>query len=141
MRDEGTSHHYQLFGITLSFSQEVRPVMAPLAGLQGSYGTAGPPVVLAVAPGLPPRGDHLPGVSAHVRRRLRTNIERRQAATPTSSPPTGTGGDLHESPRPAPGTTHRRGPTTRTRRTPQARAVVYRHVRGSIDHARLGHAA
>jgi hypothetical protein len=32
-----------LFGITLSFSQEVRPVMAPLAGLQGSYGTAGRP--------------------------------------------------------------------------------------------------
>ncbi|WIE54005.1 carbohydrate ABC transporter permease [Curtobacterium sp. MCBD17_003] len=38
-----------LFGITLSFSTSVRPVMAALAGLQGSYGTVGPPVVLAGA--------------------------------------------------------------------------------------------
>lgn len=38
-----------LFGITLSFSTTVRPIMAALAGLQGSYGTVGPPVVLAGA--------------------------------------------------------------------------------------------
>jgi multiple sugar transport system permease protein len=38
-----------LFGITLSFSEKVRPIMAALAGLQGSYGTVGPPVVLAGA--------------------------------------------------------------------------------------------
>ncbi|MEW2549936.1 carbohydrate ABC transporter permease [Streptomyces sp. NPDC047002] len=38
-----------LFGITLSFSGGVRPVMAALAGLQGSYSTVGPPVVLAGA--------------------------------------------------------------------------------------------
>jgi hypothetical protein len=111
----GSSLHFQfvwvlnelLFGITLSFSQEVRPVMAPLAGLQGSYGTAGPPVVLAVAPGLPPRGDHLPGVSAHVRRRLRTNIERRTGSNTYQLTPDGHGwrstrksttGSCHHSP-------------------------------------------
>lgn len=38
-----------LFGITLSFSPRVRPLMAALAGLQGSYSTVGPPVVLAGA--------------------------------------------------------------------------------------------
>jgi multiple sugar transport system permease protein len=38
-----------LFGITLSFSPGVRPVMAALTGLQGSYSTVGPPVVLAGA--------------------------------------------------------------------------------------------
>lgn len=38
-----------LFGITLSFSPEVRPVMAALAGLQGNYAALGPPVVLAGA--------------------------------------------------------------------------------------------
>ncbi|HEX3812380.1 MAG TPA: carbohydrate ABC transporter permease [Mycobacteriales bacterium] len=38
-----------LFGITLSFSPGVRPLMAALAGLQGSYSTVGPPVVLAGA--------------------------------------------------------------------------------------------
>lgn len=38
-----------LFGITLSFSPGVRPVMAALSGLQSSYATVGPPVVLAGA--------------------------------------------------------------------------------------------
>ncbi len=38
-----------LFGITLSFSPGVRPLMAALAGLQGNYSTVGPPVVLAGA--------------------------------------------------------------------------------------------
>lgn len=38
-----------LFGITLSYSEEIRPVMAALAGLQSNYGTVGPPVVLAGA--------------------------------------------------------------------------------------------
>lgn len=38
-----------LFGITLSFNEKVRPVMAALAGLQSNYGTVGPPVVLAGA--------------------------------------------------------------------------------------------
>lgn len=38
-----------LFGITLSYSESVRPVMAALAGLQSNYGTVGPPVVLAGA--------------------------------------------------------------------------------------------
>jgi len=38
-----------LFGITLSLSPNVRPVMATLADLSGSYGTAGPPVILAGA--------------------------------------------------------------------------------------------
>lgn len=37
------------FGISLSFSPGVRPVMAALAGLQGSYSAVGPPVVLAGA--------------------------------------------------------------------------------------------
>ncbi|MGI5215921.1 carbohydrate ABC transporter permease [Plantactinospora sp. CA-290183] len=37
------------FGITLTFSPQVRPVMAALAGLQGSQTTVGPPVVLAGA--------------------------------------------------------------------------------------------
>jgi multiple sugar transport system permease protein len=38
-----------LFGITLSLSPNVRPVMATLADLNGSYSTVGPPVVLAGA--------------------------------------------------------------------------------------------
>ncbi|GAA5014234.1 carbohydrate ABC transporter permease [Actinopolymorpha pittospori] len=38
-----------LFGITLSLSPNVRPVMATLADLSGSYSTVGPPVVLAGA--------------------------------------------------------------------------------------------
>ncbi|MFC7456080.1 carbohydrate ABC transporter permease [Brachybacterium sp. GCM10030267] len=38
-----------LFGITLSYSEQIRPVMAALAGLQSNYGTVGPPVVLAGA--------------------------------------------------------------------------------------------
>ncbi|GHJ39410.1 carbohydrate ABC transporter permease [Streptomyces sp. TS71-3] len=38
-----------LFGITLSLSPNVRPVMATLADLNGNYGTVGPPVVLAGA--------------------------------------------------------------------------------------------
>ncbi|MGQ7787279.1 carbohydrate ABC transporter permease [Nesterenkonia sp. K-15-9-6] len=38
-----------LFGITLSYSEEIRPVMAALAGLQSNYGTVGPPIVLAGA--------------------------------------------------------------------------------------------
>ncbi|MFC0672334.1 carbohydrate ABC transporter permease [Brachybacterium hainanense] len=38
-----------LFGITLSYSESIRPVMAALAGLQSAYGTVGPPVVLAGA--------------------------------------------------------------------------------------------
>ncbi|MBA8992036.1 multiple sugar transport system permease protein [Curtobacterium pusillum] len=38
-----------LFGITLSYSENIRPVMAALAGLQSNYGTVGPPVVLAGA--------------------------------------------------------------------------------------------
>jgi multiple sugar transport system permease protein len=38
-----------LFGITLSYSEDIRPVMAALAGLQSNYGTVGPPVVLAGA--------------------------------------------------------------------------------------------
>ncbi|BCJ36302.1 permease [Actinocatenispora thailandica] len=38
-----------LFGITLSLSPNVRPVTATLADLSGSYGTAGPPVILAGA--------------------------------------------------------------------------------------------
>jgi ABC-type glycerol-3-phosphate transport system permease component len=38
-----------LFGITLSYSEKIRPVMAALAGLQSNYGTVGPPVVLAGA--------------------------------------------------------------------------------------------
>lgn len=38
-----------LFGITLTFSPGIRPVMASLAGLQGNYSTVGPPVVLAGA--------------------------------------------------------------------------------------------
>jgi multiple sugar transport system permease protein len=37
------------FGISLSFSPEVRPVMSALAGLQGNYASVGPPVVLAGA--------------------------------------------------------------------------------------------
>jgi hypothetical protein len=39
----------QLFGITLSLSPNVRPVMATLADLNGQYSTVGPPVVLAGA--------------------------------------------------------------------------------------------
>ncbi|HEY3503769.1 MAG TPA: carbohydrate ABC transporter permease [Actinocatenispora sp.] len=38
-----------LFGITLSLSPNIRPVMATLADLNGSYSTVGPPVVLAGA--------------------------------------------------------------------------------------------
>jgi len=38
-----------LFGITLSTSPNVRPVMATLADLTGNYSTVGPPVVLAGA--------------------------------------------------------------------------------------------
>jgi multiple sugar transport system permease protein len=38
-----------LFGITLTFSPTIRPVMAALAGLQDNYSTVGPPVVLAGA--------------------------------------------------------------------------------------------
>ncbi|WP_091525233.1 carbohydrate ABC transporter permease [Microlunatus soli] len=38
-----------LFGITLSISPNVRPVMATLADLSGSYSTVGPPVILAGA--------------------------------------------------------------------------------------------
>lgn len=38
-----------LFGITLSISSNVRPVMATLADLSGAYSTAGPPVILAGA--------------------------------------------------------------------------------------------
>ncbi|MFI6344202.1 carbohydrate ABC transporter permease [Streptomyces sp. NPDC050560] len=38
-----------LFGITLSLSPNVRPVMATLADLNGNYSTVGPPVVLAGA--------------------------------------------------------------------------------------------
>ncbi len=38
-----------LFGITLTFSPNIRPVMAALAGLQGNYSAVGPPVVLAGA--------------------------------------------------------------------------------------------
>lgn len=38
-----------IFGITLSYSPGIRPVMAALAGLQDNYSTVGPPVVLAGA--------------------------------------------------------------------------------------------
>jgi multiple sugar transport system permease protein len=38
-----------LFGITLSTSSNIRPVMATLADLTGNYSTFGPPVVLAGA--------------------------------------------------------------------------------------------
>jgi multiple sugar transport system permease protein len=38
-----------LFGLTLSTSSNIRPVMATLADLTGSYSTFGPPVVLAAA--------------------------------------------------------------------------------------------
>ena len=38
-----------MFGLVLSTSDGVRPVMTSLAALQGSYSTAGPPVVLAGA--------------------------------------------------------------------------------------------
>jgi multiple sugar transport system permease protein len=38
-----------LFGLTLSISPNVRPVMATLADLSGSYSTFGPPVILAGA--------------------------------------------------------------------------------------------
>lgn len=38
-----------LFGITFSYGENIRPVMAALAGLQSSYGTVGPPVILAGA--------------------------------------------------------------------------------------------
>ena len=38
-----------LFGLTLSVSPNVRPVMATLADLSGSYSTYGPPVILAGA--------------------------------------------------------------------------------------------
>jgi multiple sugar transport system permease protein len=38
-----------LFGITLSLSPNIRPVMATLADLNGSYSTVGPPVILAGA--------------------------------------------------------------------------------------------
>lgn len=38
-----------LFGITLSTSPNIRPVMATLADLTGNYSTVGPPVVLAGA--------------------------------------------------------------------------------------------
>jgi ABC-type glycerol-3-phosphate transport system permease component len=37
------------FGITLSLSPEVQPVMAALAGLQGNYSNVGPPALLASA--------------------------------------------------------------------------------------------
>jgi multiple sugar transport system permease protein len=37
------------FGISLSFSPGVRPIMAALAGLQGNYIAVGPPVILAGA--------------------------------------------------------------------------------------------
>ena len=37
------------FGITLSFSPSVQPVMAALAGLQGNFSTVGQPAVLAAA--------------------------------------------------------------------------------------------
>jgi ABC-type glycerol-3-phosphate transport system permease component len=37
------------FGITLSLSPEVQPVMAALAGLQGNYSNVGQPAVLAAA--------------------------------------------------------------------------------------------
>jgi multiple sugar transport system permease protein len=37
------------FGITLSLSPQVQPVMAALAGLQGNYSNVGPPAVLAAA--------------------------------------------------------------------------------------------
>jgi multiple sugar transport system permease protein len=38
-----------MFGLVLSTSDGIRPVMTSLAALQGSYSTAGPPVVLAGA--------------------------------------------------------------------------------------------
>lgn len=38
-----------LFGLTLSRSENVRPIMAALAGLQGQYSIVGPPVALAGA--------------------------------------------------------------------------------------------
>lgn len=38
-----------LFGITFSYGEDIRPVMAALAGLQSNYGTVGPPVILAGA--------------------------------------------------------------------------------------------
>jgi multiple sugar transport system permease protein len=37
------------FGITLSVSPDVQPVMAALAGLQGTYSTVGEPAILAAA--------------------------------------------------------------------------------------------
>jgi multiple sugar transport system permease protein len=38
-----------LFGLTLSRSENIRPIMAALAGLQGQYSVVGPPVALAGA--------------------------------------------------------------------------------------------
>jgi multiple sugar transport system permease protein len=38
-----------LFGLTLSRSADIRPIMAALAALQGQYSSSGPPVALAGA--------------------------------------------------------------------------------------------
>lgn len=38
-----------LFGLTLSRSEDIRPIMAALAALQGQYASTGPPVALAGA--------------------------------------------------------------------------------------------
>jgi multiple sugar transport system permease protein len=38
-----------IFGLVLSTSDGVRPVMPTLAGMQGLYATQGPPILLAAA--------------------------------------------------------------------------------------------